>query len=422
MNPAYALPSLTAVLTLAALLQGGYYPRQIQIVTAAAFTAWIASRPSRDAAPPSAAAAGFALLAAGLAAAAVAAGFPAVSLKPALTLATCVLVYLLAARVVARDGADAILDLIVAVATIVAVAGLIGVAFHLQTWAFQAGTWRLSSTLTYQNAAASLFALALPAALTRADRRWPRIASVALAAGLAATQSRGGAAAAVVAVAVVARLRPVPDPLRLALAAMIAAAAMIPAIVGVPFSAIVAVPGLAAAAAIAVARPHRDAPHAGAWWPAAAAVAAIVVVAVATTPISDRFSATANDRGRVWRATIDRIGEAPVLGTGPGTFAVSGIVDGAPVRTLHAHNEYLQVAAETGLAGLALVVAAIAMFAAALIRVRRADAAWVAAVAASSAFLIHSGLDFLWRIPLLPAAIFALLAAALTTERSAASP
>ncbi|HEX9697073.1 MAG TPA: O-antigen ligase family protein [Actinomycetota bacterium] len=423
----WSTAGLAATLTAGSLMQGAFYVSQLVLTVTIAGICWIASAAGSDARAhaPRMVLVGFGLLFAGLAIASAVNGFPAESGKPALTLLLCVLVYSLAARAAASDGPALVLDLVVAIAAIAIAAGLIGVAFHLRLWAFPAGSWRLTSTLTYQNAAAAVCAIALPVALARGERRWTRAATVVLVAGLVATQSRGGVVAALAGAAIIAFLRPVPDLARLTFGVLLATASIIPALAGMPFAAIIAVPGMVAGAALAAKRSPEEHAQSRAWWPAVAAAAAVVATLVTTTPVSDRFSATSNDRGRVWAATLDAIKDDPAFGTGPGTFEIRRVVDGVPVRTLHAHNEYLQAAAETGLVGLALAVAGIAAFAAGLIRSMRAHSpAAVAALASATAFLIHSAVDFLWRIPILPAMCFALLAAGLTSTeaRSSESP
>jgi O-antigen ligase len=87
------------------------------------------------------------------------------------------------------------------------------------------------------------------------------------------------------------------------------------------------------------------------------------------------------------------------------------------VRAVFTHDEYLQTAAETGLVGLGLVVAALAAVAVAGLRAR--TVAGAVATAAVASFAAHSAFDFLWHIPVLPL-LLAVTTALLLTKKTAA--
>lgn len=85
-------------------------------------------------------------------------------------------------------------------------------------------------------------------------------------------------------------------------------------------------------------------------------------------PVLERYSETKegfSSRLPVWKDTIRLIKDFPVFGTGLGTFGVSYPIykDRAiwPLSFSHAHNDYLELAAETGLVGLILVLCGIAL-------------------------------------------------------------
>jgi O-antigen ligase len=106
----------------------------------------------------------------------------------------------------------------------------------------------------------------------------------------------------------------------------------------------------------------------------------------------------------VWRVAVRAIGEHPLVGTGLGTFASVydrslGWVDG-PAYAPSAHNLLLHVAAETGILGVAALVALIAGGGVALARWYRRDPATSPqrtmasiALASSAAFLAHQMVD-----------------------------
>ncbi|HZX11160.1 MAG TPA: O-antigen ligase family protein, partial [Acidobacteriota bacterium] len=67
-------------------------------------------------------------------------------------------------------------------------------------------------------------------------------------------------------------------------------------------------------------------------------------------------------RPRVWGNTVEIIGDFPVFGSGLGTFDsvyTAYEESGKFVRWSHAHNDYLQYAAEVGVVGLALLLGGI---------------------------------------------------------------
>ncbi|MGH2829158.1 MAG: O-antigen ligase family protein [Actinomycetota bacterium] len=413
-GPRLALPALGALLSAAAFLQGGFHLPQLVPLTTAAFVAACLTFTGRI---DRGVLTGFCALAAALVTSAAANGFPDQAIKPALTLVFCVSVFVVADQARSREGSDTVLDAVTGVALVVAALGLIGVVFHLDAWAFRDRAWRLASTLTYQNAAAALFAVALPAALARAaESAMARLAAVLLTVSLAATQSRAGAMAAVLGIATLAALSGIQRAwLRVALGAMIAGGSMAPSLTGSGYRQTIAVAGIGLGCWVAASRREVGGARATAVLTAVAAAAVVLAVATLSTPLRDRLSAWSNDRTRVWTETIERVDEHPVFGTGPGTYRLVTQQNGSRLTVLHAHNEYIQVTAETGLAGLAGVLAAIALIGRALWRARprNADPHWAAAAGAGVAFLAHSGFDFLWRVPVLPAIAFVLLAAGL---------
>jgi O-antigen ligase len=105
------------------------------------------------------------------------------------------------------------------------------------------------------------------------------------------------------------------------------------------------------------------------WWPAAALVAGLtwVFVFLPTDELILRFAAfaqtenvTQDTRSQIWRETGDLVAAYPVLGAGLGSYeaAFQRYKSVAPENTVDfAHNDYLQVLAEMGVAGFAVACA-----------------------------------------------------------------
>jgi O-antigen ligase len=163
-------------------------------------------------------------------------------------------------------------------------------------------------------------------------------------------------------------------------------------------------------------------------WPILATLAAGLVLALAAggQALFGRFALLpgelgAADAGRwsFWRGAAELIASAPLTGSGLGTFALAF----PPQQTSHfhlsvshAHNDYLQLAVETGLPAAALLFG---MIGAVCVRALRAALAanldferraWCAACAASlAAMLLHALADFNLYVPA-NALVFAALA------------
>ncbi len=89
-------------------------------------------------------------------------------------------------------------------------------------------------------------------------------------------------------------------------------------------------------------------------------------------PSIERQQDTFGVRTRIWKAALRMIQEKPLLGVGPGNFSIGAqryIRGEVKLIGLSAHNAYVELAAETGLAGAGLFVA---ILVAALAQTRRA--------------------------------------------------
>jgi O-antigen ligase len=110
----------------------------------------------------------------------------------------------------------------------------------------------------------------------------------------------------------------------------------------------------------------------------------------------------------------------PALGSGAGTFGRAWIASGLPVRyggALDAHSLYLETLAELGPVGLALVLALLLYPLARRRRLRAAPGA-PAAAGAAVAFLAHVAVDWDWELPAVVVAGLACLAAVLVADGS----
>ncbi len=157
------------------------------------------------------------------------------------------------------------------------------------------------------------------------------------------------------------------------------------------------------------------------WWrvglTAAAFAACLIVVFVflPTDELIGRFAGfvqtedmTQDTRLRIWRDTGNLIAAYPVLGSGLGSYetALLRYKSAAPEHTVdYAHNDYLQVLAETGFVGFAAVCALIGYVfwrAGRVVRWERERRNWWIAVgltASLAAMALHSFVDFNLYIP-----------------------
>jgi len=134
---------------------------------------------------------------------------------------------------------------------------------------------------------------------------------------------------------------------------------------------------------------------------------------------SSRFGLNASsDRYDLWRVALEDAREDPLLGTGAGGFRVSYTAERevAYQNVLDAHSVELELLAELGVPGLALLLAALAAITVGVLRARRlgpsAAALGAVALASGTYWLVHSSVDWFWAYPAVTAPTFALLGAA----------
>jgi hypothetical protein len=402
--------------------QGGYYTRvrwYVGVLVAAATVLALAGwPPTRDDArlPPVVAA--LALAAWALADAALL-GVPAAGAGPALGLLGLVAVLLVCRRLGPEDR-EVLLFGVVGVGLLVALAGWLGVAGRVSSWAWLGdGIWRASSTLTYPNAAAAVL---VPVALVVLARlvEVPGSLLLALAAtgllvGAAATLSRAAALALAVGLVVLAGLRGPRRTTRAALGpclgALVALVGLVPSMPAAgPARPVAALAGLGAGLTLAAVLTRL--------W-AVAAVALVVggvlgggvAVAEVAGGVGDaarlvaetRITLASPDRSGAVAAALGVAAEHPLTGAGPGQADLrSRGAEGGTRIFGYAHNEYVQVAADLGLVGVVLLAVLLVALGRLLWRAGAAGppvAGWAGVVAAAAAFAVHSGFDFVWHLP-----------------------
>lgn len=136
-------------------------------------------------------------------------------------------------------------------------------------------------------------------------------------------------------------------------------------------------------------------------------------------------SAAGNGRYQYWKVAVHATtSEGRLLaGSGPGTFQLVWLPRATiPGYITDAHSLYVETLAEVGIVGLVLLAGSLllAVGAAVMVVVRseyeaRAHAAGVAA--ALVAFLVSAAVDWVWQLPVLPAAFLLLAAAVLAPAR-----
>jgi O-Antigen ligase len=315
---------------------------------------------------------------------------------------------------------DALAGAAVAIGVLAAATGWIGVAWRHTPWALpDQGLWRAATTFSYANAAAGLLVpLALLALAQRVAR--PRsqplvLAGCLLLVGVGATLSRGGAVALTVGLAVLAWLL---GPVRLiravapcALGATIALLGLVPSMpASRPPQTTLAVSALLVGLLVAVGLTILGRRAVTVVVLGLAVMSAVllprVLVGAPSAIVDSRVSVASSDRVQAARAALRLVERRPLTGSGPGRAAFYWV--GPDRRTLtiqYVHNEYLQVLAELGTIGLALLLALLAVVARMVWRGRDlvgTPATWAGVAAGLSALAVHSGLDFLWHLPAIP--------------------
>jgi len=442
---------LLAAVAVGLLGQGGYYgPAQrllgllVAAATLLALVAWPLTRDDLRRLPlvPAAALAGWALLDA------VLLGQPVAGAAGLVLLLAGLVAVLAVCRRLGREDRDVLLIGVTGTCLVVALTGWVGVAWRVGSLAWEGdGIWRASGTLSYPNAAAAVLvpvALVGLARLAGAPRSFPLVVAVTgLLAGAAATMSRAGAIALVTGLVVLAALEGPGRVMRIAAGpcagALVALAGLVPSMLGAgqprPLLAVVGLAaGLALAVGVAAAGPGAGAKSRTGIRREMALVAGVVLLlgglaAVAVLGggeayrrvVESRATLASPDRADALRAAAQVVADYPLGGAGPGHTQLrwEGPDGGARYFT-YAHNEYVQVAADLGLVGVALLAVLLVALARLLWRARATAAGpWVGAVAAACAFAVHSGFDFVWHLPAVVLTVMLLVGVVLPAPRGA---
>jgi hypothetical protein len=428
---AAGLVLLTALAT-GVLGQGAYFaPGQwaVGLFVAAAVLVALAARPlSRSdlwvpPVPFMFGLAGWALLVA------TAVGSPSYGLGPALLVIGIVAVVIVCRRVTGANREILVIG-IVTTALLVAAAGWLGVAFRISPWGWEAqGVWRASSTLTYPNAMAAVLvpvALLVVGLLTERARSLPLgLAATGLLIGAGATLSRAGLFALAAGAVMLAALLGVRTVVKVAVwpavGAVVALGALVPSMpASSAASPELATIGLFVGLAIGAGLPLLAPRTAVGVVSGVGLFGALALIAFGPGHFAEAADKVANvrltlasaDRLQGVRAALRAFADHPFTGAGPGLAELQWTgPDGVQGTLRYAHNEYAQLAAELGLVGVVLLAAVMVGLVWCLWQARGAcgsSALWAGVVAGTSAFAVHSGLDFIWHMPAIP-----LLAAAL---------
>ena len=281
-----------------------------------------------------------------------------------------------------------------------AVVGFAGLIWRWYPMAMPAeGLWRLSSTLTYSDAAGLALGVCLLLALGSDVYPWlTRVVVCLCAGGLLATQSRGAYLAFACALVLVPWRRYVQF-----LVPLLAGAALgIAAIVSSPDAGPVTWLGVVLLLALCLAAvapsnvlslPVRTTGRVllGLVLLFGAAAASILVHHEFALRV---FAPSDQDRSVEWSAALHQWLSAPLLGVGPDRLLEFHAIDGT---TAHfADNEYLQISADSGVIGLMLLAFSIVCVTRV---VRRTDLVASCATAALVCWAVAAAFDFDWHLP-----------------------
>lgn len=276
---------------------------------------------------------------------------------------------------------DLVRRLLLAVACACGGIGLAGVIWRIYPIAMPHDRlWRATATFTYANALGLFLAMALPLALAMPAMppRAQRLATFIVAAGLAATLSRGGfiAAGAGLIVARPSRTQPWHA---LVIGGLAGACAVV---VGGPVALLAVVCGAVLAC--------REVDLTKRLVVAGSVVALSAITLALATSFHSRLDGGVARLGE-WSTAVGVFARHPFVGAGAERFVA---IDRSQY-TFFAHNEYLQIAAGGGMLGILLVGGVIAAIVAAVRRV--GVEAW--AVAALVALAVGGFFDFTWHLP-----------------------
>jgi O-antigen ligase len=143
--------------------------------------------------------------------------------------------------------------------------------------------------------------------------------------------------------------------------------------------------------------------------------------AINGTSLGSRFSSfNGNGRYQYWQVAVQQTSDHRLKGSGPGTFQLVWL----PHATRHggfvtnAHSLYVETLSEAGVVGLVLLIGffAVVLGAAIAVVVRSRDGERTLAAGATAAlvaFLVGASVEWLWQLPVMPAAVMLVAAAVL---------
>jgi O-antigen ligase len=157
----------------------------------------------------------------------------------------------------------------------------------------------------------------------------------------------------------------------------------------------------------------------------------LVLAAIATTVVLGATHGTATlapleeelteRRTVLWQEALDIVAAEPVFGVGPGGFAETSPTALADADARWAHSAYLEVAAETGVPGLVLLLALLWWVYGSLYRSRQDPRLVVIGTAGITALAIHAAVDYVAHFPAV-VLIAAIVAGLASSRREASAP
>ncbi len=283
---------------------------------------------------------------------------------------------------------------------VIALIGFAGLIWRWYPMAMPAqGLWRLSSTLTYADAAGLVLGMCLLVALgCNRMQALLRIGVCLMAGGLLATQSRG----ALLAVACASLLVPWRRYLQFAVPLLAGVGMGIAAVAASPREGAVPWLGAVLAAAVAIAvwngrGMQRAWSDTGTRVVVGAAVLGGLIAAALLVhhEIGLRVLAPSNeDRSVEWSTALHQWASAPLFGVGPDRVLAFQAVDGTSASFVH--NEYLQVGADSGIVGIGILGFVIFSLSDVL---QRYDALASCALATAVCLGVAGMFDFDWHLP-----------------------
>jgi hypothetical protein len=146
-----------------------------------------------------------------------------------------------------------------------------------------------------------------------------------------------------------------------------------------------------------------------------------------TLPVSERtgthFGSLGSNRYDFWRVALHEFADHPVAGIGARGFQAAYLVERrAGEEPARAHSLPLDVLAETGLVGFALLALGVGVALVALLVRGRAAAGAAALAAAGVYFVVHFSVDWIWTFPAAGVPLFLLLGTGLASASARRLP